>query len=105
MVRYLLEITQNTEVSFVSCAIRAKKFFRGVRGHAPLENLLNAPSSPPFFFFTQALLTHRLILPILTGAEETRKLVAHEHIEHWPNVRTVPRREKCSCRRVSVRLH
>ena len=50
-------------------------------------------------YYGQPELTHRLILPILTGAEETRKLVAYEHIEHWPNVRTVPRREKCSCER------
>ena len=61
--------------------------------------------------------------------QETRKLIAHEQIEHWPKfsasegtnsefistseslknielpTRTVPMREKCSCRRESVRLH
>ena len=58
----------------------------------------NSPSSPPFCFFYAACqespcyygqpaeLTYRPIIHILTGEnpEETRKLVAHEQIEHWP---------------------
>ena len=72
------------------------------------------------------------ILHILTGEspEQTRKLVAHEKIEHWPKfsasegtklirnswallkaykvelpMRKLPMREKCLCWRESMRLH
>ena len=101
---------------------------RGVRGHAPSENLLHSLGMHRrvrnFFCYGRPCYYGQ---PELT--QETRKLIAHEQIEHWPKfsasegtnsefistseslknielpTRTVPMREKCSCRRESVRLH
>ena len=89
-VRCFLEIAAKAQVSCVSCGGGHKKHrpknSREVPEHAPPENVWNLHFSNRWKCTLESAMLPACLLHISTGEspEQTRKLVVHEQIEHWP---------------------